>query len=147
MLRQDSNTSDEPIIICPRDDTPCESSVCKRRGKANQNCVNDAHRAAQRVADRERRGDPQRFTLTGVMCRYVPDGEGGTEPIWSLPDIDPPMEQSERVEVVEAAAYDELRALFLLTLPWFGYLGPPAELREKVDAMAAKLDAEVRDAA
>jgi hypothetical protein len=99
-------------IICPRDSEKCESASCLRRGKPRQSCVDDANRATQRANDLERRGNPQRFVLTGMIEHHhswEEDGQVCTDTTWSLPEIDPPLEQNETIQVVEASAYDELR--------------------------------------
>jgi len=50
-------------------------------------------------AERARRGDPQRFTLTGLHMRGT-----GRDCVGILPSIDPDLEMDEVIEVVELAA-------------------------------------------
>lgn len=58
-------------------------------------------RRRHREAERARRGSPQRFTLTGMQFHR---GAHDADSCWTLPSIDPDLEQDEVIEVVEVAA-------------------------------------------
>jgi hypothetical protein len=75
----------------------------------------DRQEQAHREAERARRGDPQRFTLTGMQVHHhewQEDGRTVRDSSWSLPEIDPRPEKDEVIRVVEEPALDQaLRAL------------------------------------
>lgn len=72
-----------------------QSSETRRERRQRQWEDEDRKREERRRTEFERRGDPQRFTLKGMVYHPHGDGDGS----WTLPDIDP---SPERDEVIPA---------------------------------------------
>ena len=69
----------------------------------------DREREAQRRAEFKRRGEPWRFTLTGMVRhdhQWEEEGRIVRESTWTLPDIDPTPEQNEVIPVREDRVTD-----------------------------------------
>lgn len=84
----------------------------------------DRQEKAEREAERARRGNPQRFTLTGMIAHHhewEEDGQTVRDTSWSLPSIDPRVEQNEVIRVVEEAAYERLREAARAVVDEFGW--------------------------
>lgn len=78
---------------------PLSGEECRCSARMRTSCERDLERSQERVREYERRGNPQRFTLSGMVYHPSPDRPGDGS--WTLPAIDPSPEQNEVIAVRE----------------------------------------------